>query len=68
MADERQHTGLGVMLMRQLIDAAKMNGVRQLYSVDLASNTAMAALARDLGMNSLRDPDDPTQMIYSLTL
>jgi len=37
-----------VQLMRPLIEAARTNGVRQLYSVDLAGNAAMAALAREL--------------------
>ncbi|MGD0503417.1 MAG: GNAT family N-acetyltransferase [Steroidobacteraceae bacterium] len=68
VADEWQHKGLGLVLMRHLIEAAKAKGVRQLYSIDLASNTAMAALARGLGMKSLRDPSDSNQLIYSLTL
>jgi len=68
VADEWQHKGLGGVLMRRLIEAAKINGVRQLYSIDLASNTAMAALARELGMRSVRDPSDSNQLIYSLAL
>jgi GNAT superfamily N-acetyltransferase len=68
VADEWQHKGLGLLLMRHLIEAAKTNGVRRLYSIDLATNTAMAALARELGMKSLRDPSDSNQIIYSLAL
>ncbi len=68
VADEWQHKGLGVQLMRPLIEAARTNGVRQLYSIDLASNSAMAGLARELGMSAVRDPDDSNQIIYSLAL
>jgi GNAT superfamily N-acetyltransferase len=68
VADEWQHKGLGLQLMSPLIEAAKAHGVRQLYSIDLASNTAMASLAHELGMNSVRDPDDSNQIIYSLAL
>ena len=68
VADEWQHKGLGAALMRELIEAARSNGVKQLYSVDLAENDAMAALARDLGMSAKRDPGDPHQTIYSLAL
>jgi GNAT superfamily N-acetyltransferase len=68
VADEWQHQGLGTTLAKHLIDTAKLNGVTQLYSVDLADNAAMAALAKDLGMASKPDPSDWRQVIYSLTL
>ncbi len=68
VADEWQHKGLGSMLMKLLIQSAKANGVKHLYSVDPVENSAMSALARDLGMCPTRDPDDPHQVIYSLTL
>ncbi len=68
VSDEWQHRGLGMMLVKHLIETAKLNGVTRLYSMDLADNGAMAALAKDLGMTSMRDPSDPHQMIYSLTV
>lgn len=68
VADEWQNRGLGVTLMKVLIEAAKSNGVKRLYSVDSADNTAMSALATELGMSSMRDPGDSRQMIYSLVL
>jgi GNAT superfamily N-acetyltransferase len=68
VADEWQHKGLGASLMTQLIQTARMQGIKQLYSVDLANNTAMSALANELGMSSIRDPGDPHQTIHSLTL
>jgi hypothetical protein len=53
--------------MKLLIQSAKGNGVKRLYSLDLADDTAMSALAKDLGMLATRDPGDPHQKIYSLT-
>jgi GNAT superfamily N-acetyltransferase len=68
IADAWQHNGLGQLLVKRLITYAKTHGVKQLYSVDLADNVAMQKLAGDLGMSARRDPDDDSQVIYSLTL
>jgi GNAT superfamily N-acetyltransferase len=68
VADEWHHRGVGTLLMKQLIQTARTNGVKQLYSVDLADNAEMRALAKDLGMTAACDPDDPRQVIYSLGL
>jgi GNAT superfamily N-acetyltransferase len=66
VADEWQHKGIGTMLVQRLVQSARNNGVKRLYSIDLADNTEMAALARDLGMSVETDPDDRRQVIYSL--
>jgi GNAT superfamily N-acetyltransferase len=68
VADEWQHKGLGASLMNQLIQTARTQGIKQLYSVNLSNDTAMSALAKELGMSSIRDPGDPNQTIHSLTL
>jgi len=68
IADEWQHKGLGLMLMQKLIESARANGVKQLYSIELADNSAMRALAKDLGMSASCDEGDPRQTIYSLQL
>lgn len=68
VADEWQHKGLGTKLMERLIQSARSNGVSRLYAIELADNTAMHALAEDLGMSSCRDPSDSRQVIYSLQL
>ena len=68
IADAWQHKGLAQLLLQRLIAYAKTHGVKQLYSVDLADNTAMRDLASELGMSVRRDPDDANQVIYSLTL
>jgi L-amino acid N-acyltransferase YncA len=54
--------------MRQLIESARSNGVRHLYSIALSDNAAMRALAEDLGMIATRDASDLQQTIYSLAL
>jgi acetyltransferase len=66
IADDWQHRGLGKLLVQQLIVSARDNGVRQLYSVDFNDNSAMRALADELGMCATCDPDDVHQVIYSL--
>lgn len=68
VADEWQKKGLGKQLVEQLIDFAKGHGIKQLYSLDMANNTAMRELAMELGMTAARDPDDSRQVIYTLTL
>lgn len=68
VADAWQHKGLGTTLAKQLIEFAKDHGVRELYSVDLAENSAMRHLAHDLGMTAHPDPEDAHQVIYSLRL
>jgi hypothetical protein len=52
--------------MKQLIQSARSNGVKHLYSIDLADNAGMRALAEDLGMSASRDPSNPQQTMYSL--
>jgi GNAT superfamily N-acetyltransferase len=68
IADEWQHKGLDILLMRHLIEAARLAGVKQLYSVEQADNEAMRTLAKNLKMSARGDPDDPHQIIYSLQL
>lgn len=68
VADAWQNKGLGTRLARQLIQHAREQGVRRLYSSDLADNSAMRHLAGDLGMTAMPDPEDSHQVIYSLTL
>ncbi len=68
IADAWQHKGLGRLLVKRLIAYAETHGVRRVYSVDLADNSAMRELASELGMSVERDPDDTNQVIYSLTL
>lgn len=63
-----QNKGLGTALMRHLIEVARLRGMRTMYSVDLADNTAMRDLARHLGFSTRTDPDAPSQVIHELAL
>ncbi len=68
VADAWQHRGLGSLLLRHLIDAARRHGIRRLYSVDSASNYRMRQLAIHLGFKTRTDPEDPRQVVFSLDL
>ena len=50
------------------IDYARAHGVMRLYSMDAVNNERMRKLARDVGFTERPDPDDNTQVIYSLEL
>lgn len=68
VADDWRHRGLGVLLMRRLIDIARKNGFRRMFSIDAADNEPMRELAGYLGFQRRLDPDDATQVIHSLCL
>jgi GNAT superfamily N-acetyltransferase len=68
VADEWQHQGLGRILLHHLIDYARAHRVPRLYSLDALNNSRMRELARDVGFTEQRDPDDVSQVIYSLDL
>ncbi len=68
VCDEWQHKGLGTALMKRLIELARRRGVSGLYSVDASDNTAMRELADYLGFQHKTDPQDATQVIYTLDL
>ena len=68
VADAWQHQGLGKILLRHLVDYARSHSVMRLYSLDAVNNARMRKLARDIGFVEKPDPDDVTQVIYSLDL
>lgn len=68
VADAWQHRGLAVALMRHLIDAARQNGFKQMYSIDSAANKPLLELAKFLGFQRQSDPDDTSQVIHTLQL
>lgn len=68
VADEWQNHGLGQVLMKRLIDFARHKRKELIYSIDLTENTNMLMLARDLGMDSQRDPNDAKLMRHQLVL
>jgi GNAT superfamily N-acetyltransferase len=66
--DHWQGKGLATILLQHLIQAARERGVRRLYSVDAGNNQAMRDFAAHLGFARSVDPDDATQVIYSLNI
>ena len=68
VADDWRHRGLGLALMRHLIDAARRNGFKRMYSIDAVDNEPMRKLAAMLGFERRPDPNDASQVIHSLTL
>lgn len=68
VADEWQHHGIAQLLMPPLIEYAKNNGITSLYSIDLATNTGMHHLAKDLGMTCSKVPGDARLLKYHLEI
>ncbi|MFT5940149.1 MAG: N-acetylglutamate synthase-like GNAT family acetyltransferase [Paraglaciecola sp.] len=68
IADSWEHKGLGKLLIKHLIDHAKTHKVKSLFSVELADNSVMRMLAKELGMTIKGDPQNVHQVIYTLAL
>lgn len=68
VADDWQHRGLAVALMRHLINVARRNGFKQMFSIDAIDNEPMHELAKFLHFHRRQDPSDPTQVIHTLDL
>ncbi len=68
VADDWRQRGLGVLLMRHLIDLARRNGFKVMTSLDTADNEAMRDLASYLGFHRRLDPGDSSQVIHTLDL
>lgn len=68
IADGWEDQGLDEILMGHLIDAARDNGFKRMFSIDAVANVRMRRLARAMGFISKRDPQDASQLIHSLDL
>jgi GNAT superfamily N-acetyltransferase len=68
VADDWLNRGLGSLLMRRLIDAAREHGFRRMISMDSAANQPMRGFARHLGFGRRLDSADPSQAIHTLDL
>lgn len=66
--DDWQHKGLGTLLTKRVIEAARLRGVRTLFSTDLSENQAMQEFAKTLGFESTRNPQDATEVVHTLHL
>ena len=66
--DDWQSSGLSLLLMEHLIDVARSRGIRRIWSLDSVENVAGFDLAHSLGFEHVPDPDDSSQVIFSLWL
>ena len=66
--EEWQGKGLGTVLMRHLIEVASIRGIRRMTSTASAENVQMHDLAAHLGFQARVDPQDPSRVIYALSL
>jgi len=60
--------GLGVLLMRRLLDYAQLRGIREIFGEVLQENRTMLKLCDVLGFTKSRSPDDPSIVRVTLNL
>ena len=60
--------GLGIVLMRRIIDYARSRGLREIYGDVLQDNATMLKLCRAFGFSQAALPDDPTIVRVTLRL
>jgi RimJ/RimL family protein N-acetyltransferase len=68
VADDWQGVGLASRLLRELIQAARVRGLKQMEGFVLAGNSRMLGLARRLGFTVVTDPNDMMVKIVRLDL
>ncbi len=68
VSDEWQRKGLGTLLMHRLIDSAVTRGLESMHAISAVGNDGMREFAGHLGFHRESDPNDRTQMLYSLDL
>jgi GNAT superfamily N-acetyltransferase len=66
--DDWRHKGLGTLLTKHVIEAARERGLNALYSVDASENGPMNGFAKTLGFWSDVNPQDATEVIHTLQL
>ena len=60
--------GLGVFLMRRIIDYARNRGIGEIFGDVLRENSSMLKLCRALGFKQANAPDDPSIVRVTLAL
>ncbi|HET7562186.1 MAG TPA: GNAT family N-acetyltransferase [Rhodanobacteraceae bacterium] len=68
VGDHWQKRGVGSLLMLQLIEAARVRGIRQMRAFAPASSAGSRQLAERLGFQRRLDPRDPGAVVYHLKL
>src|SRR5262249_13202012 len=60
VADEYQNQGLGLELLRRIVDVARQEKITRVVSEMLTDNLAMQAISRKVGFQWRRRPDSPS--------
>ncbi len=60
--------GLGVLMMRHILDYARARGIREVYGEVLQENRTMLRLCETLGFKQRRRPDEPGTLEVTLQL
>ncbi len=68
VTDTWQKKGLGTHLMRRLMADARQRGILRMHSSDASDNHLMRSFAAHLNLDHTLDPDDATQVLYSVEL
>ena len=66
--DDWQGKGLATIMLTRLIEVARSRGIKHMWSMDSTGNVAMSDLAHHMGFQRKQDPEDSSQVIYSLWL
>jgi GNAT superfamily N-acetyltransferase len=66
--DDWQNKGLGTLLTKHVIETARRQGIRALFSVDATENQPMKEFAKTLGFERDINPQDSTEVIHTLRL
>jgi acetyltransferase len=68
VADDWHGKGIATELLRRLIDIARDRRLEEMVGIVLRQNKGMIALAKELGFDQQRSPDDPSVVIMTLNL
>jgi acetyltransferase len=66
--DDLTGKGLGMLLMKRIIDYARSRGIREITGHVLAENTTMLKLCEELSFKLERQADDAASVLVRLTL
>ena len=68
VADDWHGKGIATELLQRLIDIARDRRLEEMVGIVLRENKGMIALAKELGFDQQRSPDDPGVVIMTLKL
>ena len=68
VAERWQKRGVGSLLMRRLVDAARVRGIRHMHASAPVQSDNSHHLASRIGFERCQDPNDPATVIYDLEL